>query len=83
MVYTCSQPKMEIYVNDAYSSVSGQDNTIWKNVSQYVHKLNEYYINNKLINNLQKTKIMLISNNEKTKAETIELENKKQVIVKQ
>ena len=58
---------MEIYVDNAYASIAGNENMIWNNINKYIQTLNKYYINNKLINNLEKTKIMIITNSQTIK----------------
>ena len=34
--------------------ISGENHTIWNNIERYITKLNKYYVNNMLINNLEK-----------------------------
>ena len=74
--YRCGAPKIEIYIDDAYATISSNPNNIWKEIENYIKKMNQYYTNNLLINNLDKTKIMLITNSKDAKDKSIKLENK-------
>ena len=74
--YKCGDPKLEIYIEDVYATISGEVDNIWKNIEKYIAKINKYYINNLLVNNLAKMKIMIISNKQDIKSKHIKLEDK-------
>ena len=59
----CSKPKSSAYVDDIYGIIIANEDQIWKESLKYINNLNKYFKNNKLINNITKTKIMIISRN--------------------
>ena len=34
--YRCGEPKLEIYIDDVYATISGEINTIWINIEKYI-----------------------------------------------
>ena len=73
--YECKQTKIEAFVDDTYGIIKSNKNEIWKNIESYVFKLNFYYINNGLKNNISKTNMMLITKKNHLKTGSIVLEN--------
>ena len=73
---SCRQTKIEGYVDDMYGTLQGTVHNIWDNIKSYVTKINNYYKNNYLINNIEKTQIMLITANQALKETKISLNNK-------
>ena len=63
----CKGDHIEAYVDDAYGIIISNDYTLWKNIERYIQRINEYYTANKLINNVSKTNIMIITKNHKLK----------------
>ena len=74
--FKCKNVKIESYVGDAYGVVITEKNKIWQKTSEYITKINKYYINNKLINNVGKTNVMIISNDEALKLQQIKMNDK-------
>ena len=63
----CNNPNIQGYVDDSFGIIVYSEVKIWKTVQNYILAINKYYSNNKLINNVSKSKIMFISNNKNIK----------------
>merc|ERR1712055_269213 len=53
----CTAPKSTAYVDDVYGIIKAPEDQIWEKTQQYINKLNNYFKNNKLINNIKKPKL--------------------------
>ena len=66
------------YVDDLFSIVKSQPNTnLWVTIENFIVNMNRYYTNNKMKNNITKTKVMIISKENNLKKETITIEQEK------
>ena len=72
----CTRAKSAAYVDDVYGVVVAEEEQIWNSAKNYINSLNNYFKNNKLINNIKKTKIMIISKNKKIQNKIINIEGK-------
>ena len=54
--YKCSKPKISNYVDDIFCVLRSNKNELWKDIESYIKKMNKYLNDNKLINNVSKTK---------------------------
>ena len=70
----CKNPIIEIYIDDTYGTLEDNNNDIWEKVKKYIKKVNEYYVNDKLINNISKTNVMIVSKNQDTKSKIIKID---------
>ena len=62
---------MNTYVDDCYTVIITKSNTIWKLVKEYIKKMNQYYIDNQLKMNVKKTMVMIITDKQEEKDNTI------------
>ena len=70
----CKAPTASTYVDDIYSIIIKKpEETLWNSASNNITQLNNYYINNRLVNNVDKTMIMLITRNLETKNQTLHI----------
>ena len=74
---SCHKPIIESYVDDSYGTIVSDEQHIWNEVEKYIRKINEYYNNNGLINNISKTNIMIITRNNQLKKHKLILDEKK------
>ena len=65
-IHKCNSPTIEAYIDDAFSIIKGTKDDIWIKIKKYTVQINEYYTNNGLINNIDKTNDMLISKDNPT-----------------
>ena len=71
LYYKCKNPLMNTYVDDCYTVIITKSNTIWKLVKEYIKKMNQYYIDNQLKMNVKKTMVMIITDKQEEKDNTI------------
>ena len=64
------------YNDDGYGIIYAHENNLWEKIKQFTIQMNSYFCNNKLKNNVTKTKIMLITNDKDLKTKTIVVEDK-------
>ena len=50
------------YVDDCFSVITSNKNKLWNKIEDYIKKMNNYYLNNRLQMNIKKTLVMIISN---------------------
>ena len=55
--------------------INSKPNTIWKDISEFTNKMNQYFTSNRLKNNITKTKIMIVSEDKNVKLENICIDN--------
>ena len=60
-------------MDDTYGTLHGTEHNIWDQIKSYITKINNYFKNNYLINNIDKTQIMLIMKNQALKEINIKL----------
>ena len=63
----CNNPNIMGYVDDSYGVIVEPEAVIWNKIHSYILSINKYYTDNRLINNVSKSKLMFISNNNKLK----------------
>ena len=50
----CPQPEINVYVDDWFATVTGDDINIWKHVTKYIETMKQHYHSNKLFMNISK-----------------------------
>ncbi len=74
----CTKPITSTFVDDLYSIVYQKKNiNIWITIKKHIQLYNEYFNNNMLRNNQDKTKVMLITKNKRILKHSILLEGKR------
>ena len=56
---------IECYIDDAFRIIEDQDHKLWNRITKHIKTINNYYNNNRLLNNIEKTKVMLITKDKK------------------
>ena len=56
----CNKPKVSNSIDDIFGIIRSMNNELWDEIKSYISKMNTYLNNNKLLNNLGKTKIIII-----------------------
>lgn len=82
----CKNTGITTYVDDCYAIIVENENDIWKDIKVYINKMNSYYINNQLQNNIKKTLVMIVSNDKEKLKGVIEIndnkiENKEEITI--
>ena len=68
---SCNKPRIQNYIDDTYGVIKSTDEKVWKDIAEYINRVNIYYNNNKLINNKIKTKIMILTKNSQIKKKAL------------
>ena len=64
----CKKTSISTFVDDCFSILEVKDKeTLWNEIRKTIQIMNTYYTNNRLKNNVKKTKILIISNDEEIK----------------
>ena len=71
----CKNTEVNVYVDDTYGIViTNKNENIWNKIVQFIMMMESYYISNKLVINVDKTTVTLISNKEENKKKTIKIQ---------
>ena len=71
----CKNPNNTTFVDDINSIIrSKMGENIWQTVKKSLQETNDYFTNNEIVNNIDKTKIMIISPNQEDTKGSIELD---------
>ena len=64
----CPNPNINTFVDDCYGTLETDDqNEIWDKIIMFITNMNQYYTNNALMNNIKKTKVLLITDDQDIK----------------
>ena len=74
--YKCHKPKIDAFVDDTYGVIRTNENNVWNDIKEYTMKLNSYYTNNRLMNNINKTNIMIITKQNNINNGSINIDDK-------
>ena len=71
----CNNPNIQSYVDDSFGIIVDTDINILRSINKYIININNYYTNNKLLNNVSKSNIMFITKNNNLKKLNISINN--------
>ena len=72
----CPNPNINTFVDDCFATIETNDkNEIWNKIINFIKSMNQYYTNNSLMNNIKKTKILIITENKEIKEMEMKIEN--------
>ena len=70
----CTKSYINTYVDDAFCIVQTQNEDLWDQISNLIKKMRQYFNNNKLVMNIEKTSITIFSNKNDIKKQKIYIE---------
>ena len=75
--YECNMTNIRVFVDDSYGIVKRKTINIWNDIELFIKLVNQYYISNDLVMNIDKTSVMIISHDEVIKSQFITIDNNK------